>query len=417
MQPAPEPGLKPEQVAAGPKPAPDPTRPPALADFLDEPTRKLDDWQWLWAGDHEFPVRSHRGFWGKLVVAFKRLLRPLVVTPQRDLWDRQRIFNLILLEKLRESENHAQRLGWLEAAIHQGLADVMRHNDGLYARVDQKLDRYRRLAWELNSRLGAALALAASSQATGQAAGVPAPAAATAAALAEIGYLEFEDRHRGTESEIAVRIARYLPYLKDRGELLDLGCGRGEALAVFGAHGLRARGVDASSQMVAHCRERGLAAEQADLFEALAAAPAGSLGAIVSFHVIEHLPPAALDRLVHLAWRALRPSGVLILETPNPLSVVVAARNFWLDPTHLRPVHPDALVALYRRAGFDPVERLDLSPFAEAERLPELDVAALPEELRRLGEQSARLRDRLDDLLFGYQDYGVVGEKMLADRH
>jgi hypothetical protein len=72
-------------------------------------------------------------------------------------------------------------------------------------------------------------------------------------------------------------------------------------------------------------------------------------------------------------------------------------------------------VALYRRAGFDPVERLDLSPFAEAQRLPELEVANLPEELRPLGEQFARLRDRLDDLLFGYQDYGVVGEKARAD--
>ncbi|HEX3555660.1 MAG TPA: hypothetical protein VIA62_20755 [Thermoanaerobaculia bacterium] len=56
------------------------------------------------------------------------------------------------------------------------------------------------------------------------------------------------------------------------------------------------------------------------------------------------------------------PGGVFILETPNPVSVVVAARNFWLDPTHVRPVHPESLKPMYELAGFDPVERLDLRP-------------------------------------------------------
>jgi SAM-dependent methyltransferase len=387
-----------------------PRRPPELGDFLAEPTRDLGDWQWLWAGDREFPVRSHRGFWGSLIVACKRLLRPAVVAPQQDLWDRQRSFNLIQIEYLQRLEAarqvYAERLGWLEGAMQQGLADVMLHNDGLYARVDQKLDRYRRLAWELNARLGAALALAEHEAPGGE---------RTPPAIDEIGYLEFEDSHRGTEDEIAARVARYLPYLAGRGDVLDLGCGRGEALAVFGGAGLLARGVDASAQMVAHCNGRGLHAEQGDLVDVLARCAADSLGAVVSFHVIEHLPPALVDRLVRLAWRALRPGGVLILETPNPLSLVVAARNFWLDPTHLRPVHPETLTVLFRRAGFDPVQRLDLSPFTSAQRLPELDVAKAPAELQELAAQAARLRDQLDDLLFGYQDYGLVGEKAQGD--
>jgi O-antigen chain-terminating methyltransferase len=163
--------------------------------------------------------------------------------------------------------------------------------------------------------------------------------------------------------------------------------------------------------MVQLCRERGLAAEVGDLFEALSRVEEGSLGGVVSFHVIEHLPPGALDRLVRLAYRALRPGGVLILETPNPLSVVVAARNFWLDPTHVRPVHPESLRLMYELAGFDPIERLDLRPFREADRLPEIDLARLPEDQRPLADQVNRLRDRLDDLLFGFQDFGMVGRK------
>lgn len=61
-----------------------PRRIPSLDDFLVEPTRDLHDWQWLWRGDHQFPVRSHRGLLGRLVVFFKRLVRPLVQTPGRS---------------------------------------------------------------------------------------------------------------------------------------------------------------------------------------------------------------------------------------------------------------------------------------------------------------------------------------------
>ena len=131
----------------------------------------------------------------------------------------------------------------------------------------------------------------------------------------------------------------------------------------------------------------------------------------MSFHVIEHLPPTALDRLTRLAWRALEPGGVLIFETPNPLSLVVAARNFWLDPTHLRPVHPESLKLLCKLAGFTAVERIDLRPFPEEDRLPAVDVTELARELHPLGDQINALRDRLDELLFGAQDYAMVGVK------
>jgi O-antigen chain-terminating methyltransferase len=379
-------------------------RAPSLDDFLGEPTRELADWQWLWAGDREFPVRSHRAFWGTLVVLWKRLLRPLVKPPQNDLWERQRIFNLILLEHLRElrrsETDHLGRVQHLEALGSQGVHDIMLHTDALFARVDQKLDRHRRLTHDLHARLGAALAIAETAQAPG-----------LAAAAKEISYLELEDRFRGTSEDIEQRIARYLPYLEGKGDVLDLGCGRGESLAVFERHGIAARGVDGSAQMVERCREQGLRAEAGDLFEYLAAQPEGKLGAVVSFHVIEHLPAASLERLARLAWRALAPGGLLILETPNPLSLVVAARNFWLDPTHLRPVHPDRLQHLLQGAGFEQIERLDFSPFGPTETLPELKVADFPEDQQKLGEEILRLRDRLDDLLFGFQDYGMVARK------
>lgn len=404
-------------------PRPAARREPSLDDFLVEPTRELEHWRWLWTGDHAFPIRSHRGLLGRLLVFAKRLLRPLVKLPQNDLWERQRTFNLILLEHLAETRearrDHQRRLEYLEALNAEGIHEIMRHNDALFARADQKLDRYRREARDLLGSLGAALALTEGAGGKGGEKHEPAEAAFSGISFVgrareEHAYLELERRYRGTEEEIRERISAYLPWIEKApagSPVLDLGCGRGEALALLGERGIPARGVDSSARMVALCRERGLDAEVGDLFEALAAVPAASLGGVVSYHVIEHLPAPALDRLVRLAYRALRPGGVLILETPNPLSLVVAARNFWLDPTHLRPIHPESLKLLYELAGFEPIERLDLRPFPGSERLPEIDLAHVPEEQRPLADRVNRLRDRIDDLLFGCQDFGLIGTR------
>lgn len=394
---------------------------PVVADFLVEPTRKLSDWRWLWKGDVPFPIRSHRGFLGRLLVAWKRLVRPLVRVPQNDLWERQRIFNLILLEHLERQDaerlRHHDRLAYLEELDAKGIRELMQHNDALFSRVDQKLDRVRRESRDLLASLGAALSVAESGEGASPS-GDPSAGATAAATPADLvrlrdehAYLELERRYRGTEEEIGERISIYLPWLAERSPVLDLGCGRGESLALLRAQRIAGRGVDSSARMVDLCRERGLEADVGDLFGYLAGQPEGELGAIVSFHVIEHLPPESLDRLVRLAYRALRPGGALILETPNPLSLVVAARNFWLDPTHRRPVHPESLKLHYELAGFDPVERLDLRPFPAGERLPEIDLQEIPESQHLLADRVNRLRDQIDELLFGTQDFGLIGIK------
>lgn len=393
---------------------PEEARERKIDDFVGEPTRDLSDWRWLWTEDRPFPIRSHRGPLGWLLVRFKRLLRPLVKVPANDLWERQRVFNLILLENLKflhevsagsrkDIEHHADRLAILETLPREDLAVVLRHNDALFARVDQKLDRYRGEARRLWGHLGAALAEL-------ETAG-PVP---LVRARDEYAYLELEHFHRGTEEEIGDRLEPYLGYLEGRERVLDLGCGRGEALELLGERGVGARGVDGNEQMVALCLEKGLQVEQGDLFEYLAGVEPESLDGVVSFHVIEHLPPAELDRLTRLAWRALEPGGVLIFETPNPLSIVVAARNFWLDPTHRRPVHPESLKLLLEMAGFAEIERIDLRPFPDEDRLPEVDVAELSRELHPLADQINALRDQLDELLYGAQDYAMVGVKPVA---
>lgn len=390
--------------------------PLTVARFRDQPTRSFAEWYELWERDLEFPIESHRpGPIGRFLVWWKRLLRPLVTVPQADLWDRQRAFNLVLLEVLQREREHAERqlqdLGRrhadlaarVDALLARGFDEVMRYNDALYFRVDQKLDRARRETAELTAQLRAALAVAPRASAEVR--------REQRELLDEGRYLALEERHRGRRSDIRDRVARYLPDLAGRAPVLDLGCGRGEALEALREHGVAARGVDQSAEMVRRCSELGLEAERGDLLTALGETAPSSWGAIVSFHVVEHLPAAAVDSLVDLAWRALRPGGLLLLETPNPLSLVAGASRFWIDPTHRRPVHPERLRALLVSAGFE-VEIRPCAPFPDADRLPEVTLpAGADEQLARLVWEINAVRDRLDDLLHGHQDYAALGLK------
>lgn len=381
---------------------------PRIADFEGEPTRRLEDWRWLWSTDASFPVRSHRGWLGRLIVVFKRLARPLVASAQGDLWARQRVFNLVLLEHLQRLDERAgaleERAAQLEDRLRQGLDAVTVHHDALFSQVDLKMDRYRRRATEHAAALRAALAASHDSP--------PARAQALAEVDQAARYVEFEDRFRGTRAEIGERLRSHLPRLEEKTPILDLGCGRGEALAIFHERGLEARGVDSSPEMVRHCLEQGLDVSRADALDELASVEPGSLGSVVSFHVVEHMEAADVGRLIDLAWRALRPGGLLLIETPNPVSLVVGASRFWIDPSHLRPIHPDSLRFRCQSAGFDPVEVVPLRRFEPPDQLPEIGLDSLSEsESKQLAAGVNRLRDRLDDLLFGDQDYAIFATK------
>jgi SAM-dependent methyltransferase len=67
--------------------------------------------------------------------------------------------------------------------------------------------------------------------------------------------------------------------------------------------------------------------------------------------VAEHLEPSVLRRLFADARRALRPGGLLVVETVNPHSPA-ALKAFWLDLTHVRPLYPEALLLLAKETGY-----------------------------------------------------------------
>src|SRR6185295_3637443 len=105
-------------------------------------------------------------------------------------------------------------------------------------------------------------------------------------------------------------------------------------------------------ELVAAARGEGLDVRDGDALWALESARDGSLGGVVAFQVVEHLPFAKIVRLVDLARVKLRAGGTLILESVNVQSLIAWTRAWSLDPTHRQPVHPLTLRFIVEQAGF-----------------------------------------------------------------
>ena len=91
---------------------------------------------------------------------------------------------------------------------------------------------------------------------------------------------------------------------------------------------------------------------------------------------------------------------LLVLETPHPGNLIVGASNFYMDPTHLRPLPPPLLHAVLWSRGFDPVEVRYVNASPPSFTLPEDLGDAEP--LRPVVE-------RLEELLTGPADFAVLG--------
>ncbi len=211
---------------------------------------------------------------------------------------------------------------------------------------------------------------------TPAASGASAPADSPAESrLLDPLYVAFEDHFRGAPREVRRSLEVYLPLIfacgagKPGRPVLDLGCGRGEWLALLAENGLQAEGVDCNRLMVQACSEQGLAAREADLFDHLRQTPDESLGAVTAFHLVEHLDFESQVRLLDEMLRVLRPGGIAIVETPNARNLLVSGGDFYRDPTHRNPLHPDTLDMLARSRGFARATVYFPAPEGEGRRL------------------------------------------------
>lgn len=226
-----------------------------------------------------------------------------------------------------------------------------------------------------------------------------------------LNYLLLENRYRGTEELIKARQADYLGYyLQAKSKVVEIGCGRGEFLELLRENGVDAVGVDLDTAMIARCREKNLEVVHQDALSYLGKLPAGSIGGVFAAQLVEHLDRESLETLISLCFRAVQPGGVVIFETINPQSFAALARNFFRDPTHVWPLHPDTLRYMMELKGFDTKDVLMKSPYPEEAVLrPIHTVGPVPARWEHLVRQVNDNIDRLNDCLFGYQDYAVVG--------
>ncbi|MEL6767236.1 MAG: class I SAM-dependent methyltransferase [Pseudomonadota bacterium] len=224
-------------------------------------------------------------------------------------------------------------------------------------------------------------------------------------ALLDACYNRIEARLRGSREEIARRL---VPYLDDvaaarersgGGAVLDIGCGRGEWLELLVSKGIEARGIDLNPVQAAEARAEGLPVEEGDAIALMESLPANTLAVVSAHHLVEHLPFRDTARLTREALRVLRPGGLLMLETPNPATLIVGARNFHFDPTHIKPLPAEVLTALLDTLGFHPVEARFLHPSETG------DILA----------REGRLDPVVAELLFGPMDLAVLGIKPALD--
>jgi SAM-dependent methyltransferase len=339
-----------------------------------------------WAVTADRPFERQPGPLGAARHAVKKILRRLMRWYVEPFAAGQRAFNGVSLKLVDELFEEIDLLfGRLDAAERELRA--ARERERLLGEVEERLLRIERRG------------SVAAPPATQTVASQPAQAAFP-------DYFAFESRMRGATRDVRGRQAVYVDDFRDSMPVLDVGCGRGELLALLRDAGIDASGVDADADMVAYARGEGLDVEQADLIDYLDGLPDASLGGIFAGQVVEHLPPSALLRVLRLAHSKLEPGGVLVVETINPLSPL-ALQNYFADLTHAQPLVPGTLELLIREAGFRETETRFLNAPPESERLRAVVLPEGPEFDRARAALASNVA-RLNDLLYGPHDYAIV---------
>lgn len=164
-------------------------------------------------------------------------------------------------------------------------------------------------------------------------------------------YIEKLDHHFNTDKKESIIV-------------VDLGCGTGEWLEVLQENGYHSIGVDSNQAVVQKDKKLypHLEVILQDSITFLKSQPTNSLDVITSFHMVEHMEMIEVIELCNEAARVLKSNGLLIIETPNPLNVLISSYYFYLDPTHKRQVPPELLEVYIHAGGLKVLERVFVNP-------------------------------------------------------
>jgi 2-polyprenyl-3-methyl-5-hydroxy-6-metoxy-1,4-benzoquinol methylase len=163
---------------------------------------------------------------------------------------------------------------------------------------------------------------------------------------------EYDARVTGMQK----RLASYEPY-RSTGRLYEVGAGRGEFLKAARLAGWNAEGSDLSALAAEHARRVGDVTVEVGPIESLTV-PEHTYDVILLNNVFEHLEQPRL--VLQKMGRALRPGGVLFLQTLNAQSLSLWARpKHWMyyGPGHLYVPTLCSYDAYVTAAGLELVRR------------------------------------------------------------
>ncbi|MDR3656342.1 MAG: class I SAM-dependent methyltransferase [Mycobacterium sp.] len=150
-------------------------------------------------------------------------------------------------------------------------------------------------------------------------------------------------------------------------EVLEAGCGEGYGADLIAGVARHVVAVDYDEAAVAHVRARYPRVEALRANLAELPLPDASVDAVVNFQVIEHLWDQA--QFVAECARVLRPSGLLMVSTPNRVTFS-PGRDTPINPFHTRELNAAELTDLLFDGGF---REVSIGGVFHGPRLREMD--------------------------------------------
>lgn len=326
-------------------------------------------------------ITSHRKILGRFIVFIKRVIRKSLKWYINPIMDQQREFNASITRTSNDMSNVLQKM--LELLLimqknqnlcetnYNDIIDELRNNEFKLLEVEEKINR-NMVPTDLN-----------------------------------FDYFSFEQKYRGSMNDIKERQKKYLQYFIGKNKVVDIGCGRGEFVELLLENNIQTTGIDVNDNMVEFCKSKGLPVKKENLFDYLQSIEDESLDGIFAAQVIEHLTPNEMLNFIKLTYKKLKSKGVIVLETINPQNIVAVSNWFYMDISHVRPVHPLTIQFIMESIGFEQNQLIYSTPNPQ-NALPRLNIHGIEEKDLNYYHQSI---DALNHLLYGPQDYAIVSIK------
>lgn len=219
-------------------------------------------------------------------------------------------------------------------------------------------------------------------------------------------YFAFENKFRGTEKQIKQNQNQYIKYFENKSNVLDIGCGRGEFLELLAKNNINCKGIDVYEEFTDYCLDKGLVVEKSDALDFIEKEKDNSLGGIFMGQVVEHLSEDYLFSLLEKCYEKMENGAYFVAETPNPTNLTTFTNSFYLDPSHIKPIHPESFKFMLEHVGFREVEVIFTETSKPTYKLPLIN-SAYVENLEEFNDGI----NCLSGILFGSLDYAIIARK------